>query len=128
LEHKRRLDHDDLVSYIRGLHGLSDGYGWIATQTSDIRIHWEAIHSAFIEAAQKHQFVGLQLADLATSSIRTALEVDRYGLTEHRYAKTLVPKFYKRGGNYLSYGLKFFPAPPDDTNSFMHWVYKHCKG
>lgn len=125
-EHRKRLKHDDLVSYLNLLQNLTDDEFWIATSSSDIRIDWNVISPSRVETAAKRQYAGLQIADLAASGLRASLETNKYGNTEHRYAKLLVPQIYKRSGNFTSYGLKFFPSIPSEENDYMHWVYKHC--
>lgn len=127
-EHRRRLKHDDLVSYVRRLKNLSTDDAWLAERQEDIQIHWPVIDDGLLEAARKEQYVGVQYADFVASGLKMGLEHTQYGFTEHRYAKALVPRTYERAGNYLSYGLKFFPSAPHETNAFMHWVYKHCRG
>jgi hypothetical protein len=86
---------------------------WYDLLLHGIRMHWPVIANENIEAAQKAQYAGLQLADLIAGGLRTALEDSPYGRTEHRFGKTLQPITYQRGGNYLSYGLKFFPQGMD---------------
>jgi hypothetical protein len=86
---------------------------WYDLLLHGIRMHWPVIANENIEAAQKAQYAGLQLADLIAGGLRTALEDSPYGRTEHRFGKTLQPITYQRGGNYLSYGLKFFPQSVD---------------
>jgi len=127
-EHRKKLSHQDLVDYFMHLRNIDSRDSWIARNQADIRIHWPAIDDNHLVSAQKHQFTGLQLADLAASGVRSGLEIDRYGLTEHRYGKLLAPTTYSRSGNFLSYGMKFFPSAPDETNEFMHWIYKHFRG
>jgi hypothetical protein len=51
----------------------------------------------------------LQIADLAASAIAAAFEPDTFGNTEPRYLQEMIPRFYRRGGNLTSYGLKMHP-------------------
>lgn len=85
-------------------------------------------HAAFLNMHNFTVFIDESGADFVASGLKMGLEHTQYGFTEHRYAKALVPRTYERAGNYLSYGLKFFPSAPHETNAFMHWVYKHCRG
>jgi hypothetical protein len=126
-EHRRRLSYDDLRDYLDVLRGLAQEDAWLQVLLNDIRIHWPAISRDKVEAAQKNQYSGLQLADLAASGLKCALEETRYGFTEHRYGKLLAPITYRRNGNYTSYGLKFFPEelPPNEPKA--HWVETHYR-
>lgn len=53
--------------------------------------------------------MGLQLADAAAGAVFNALERDRFGNTEPRYLKILVPILYRRNGEYMGYGFKVVP-------------------
>lgn len=127
-EHRKRLKHEDLVAYIDLLKNIDDDAYWLARSSQDIRIDWNVVDSDRMETAAKPQYAGLQMADVIASGLKVSLESNRYGNTEHRFAKMMVPKIYSRSGNFTSYGLKFFPAIPSDDNEYMHWVYKHCVG
>lgn len=72
-------------------------------------IHWPVIDIEAIDAQDHSRRAGLQLADCAASAFSAALEPDRYGNCEMRYAEILKPRVYARKGNYLSYGVKFLP-------------------
>lgn len=76
----------------------------------DTTIHWPVIDIEGIEAQDHSRWAGLQLADIGASAFAAALEVDKYGNCEPRYAETLKPRVYQRKGNYLSYGLKLVPS------------------
>lgn len=125
-EHRKRLKHEDLVSYIDLLRNIGEGDQWLASSSQDIRIDWNVLDSDRMETAAKRQYAGLQLADVVASGLKVSLEANRYGNTEHRFAKMMVAQTYERSGNFTSYGLKFFPGIPADDNDYMHWVYKHC--
>lgn len=124
-EHRKRLSYEDLRQYLRILQAHSNISAYHQMLTDDVRIHWPAINIAKIEAAQKHNYSGLQLADVCASGIRWALEENQYGNTEHRYAKTLKPRVYAHNGRYASYGMKCFPCPPDAQAPNGHWLRKH---
>jgi hypothetical protein len=125
-EHRARLSYDDLRDYLTILQGKAEEDAWLEMLLNDVRIHWAAIVPQNVEAAQKAQYAGLQLADCVASGTRAALEY-RHGFTEHRYAKTLKPRVYNRGSNYTSYGLKFFPNSLEPTDDRSHWLRKHFK-
>jgi hypothetical protein len=125
-EDRKYLSYDSVRSYLELLRTQATEDAWLQVLLNDVRIHWPAIVPAKVEAAQKSQYVGLQLADCAASGIRAALEY-RHGMTEHRYAKTLKPRIYKRESNYTSCGLKFFPAQIEQTDARSHWLRKHYR-
>ena len=126
-EHRRHLSYEALRDYFRLLRGPDNADPYLQMLTADVRIHWPAINIDEIEAAQKHDYAGLQLADCAASGIRRALETNQYGNTEHRYAKMLQPRIYAHNGNFRSYGLKFFPAEPEQADPRSHWIRKHYR-
>src|SRR5205085_3950571 len=92
---------------------------------NDVRIHWPAIPTALVDAAQKGDFAGLQVADCVASGMRAALEYEPYGNTEHRYAKIMKPTVYRSRGRHMSYGLKFFPSGLEDSDPRSHWLRKY---
>ncbi len=76
----------------------------------EIKIHWPVIDIQGVEALDHGTRFGLQLADLAVSGLRAAIEYDRYGNLEPRFATMLKPAVYCRNNNYLSYGAKLVPG------------------
>ena len=60
--------------------------------------------------------MGLQVADAAAGSFYHAVQESQYGFTEPRYAQMLRPVVYSRKGQYLGYGLKFWPR---DTSALL---------
>lgn len=80
-------------------------------------IHWPVIDIAAVAAQSHSASASLQLADLAASSFACAVEPDRYGNVEQRYALILKERTYARAGRIINYGLKFFPGgEPLDAN------------
>jgi hypothetical protein len=79
----------------------------------DIRIHWPVIDISAVSAQDHSRIAALQIADIAASSISSALEPDRFGNCEARYANSLKNITYNRHRNYLSYGLKIVPKHED---------------
>jgi Protein of unknown function (DUF3800) len=125
-EHRKALSYDGLRDYLRVLQEKAGDDEWQQLLLHNVTIHWPAIVINKVEAARKAQYAGLQFADCVASGIRAALE-HRHGFTEHRYAKMLKPRIYKRGSNYTSYGLKFFPADLEATDDRGHWLRKHFR-
>lgn len=75
----------------------------------ETEIHWPTIDIASVDAQDHSRRAGLQLADIGTSAVAAAIEHDKYGNVEDAYINEIRPNIYNRGGNYLSYGLKFLP-------------------
>jgi hypothetical protein len=75
----------------------------------NIEIDWNVIDIDGIEARDHRAKAGLQIADLVATCMTAGLEPDMYGNCERRYAETLRPLIYRRGDNYLSYGVKLVP-------------------
>lgn len=84
-----------------------------ASQDKDIKIHWPVIDVDGIDAKDHSTHAGLQLVDVIASAFAHAVEPDRYGNCECRYAELLKKTVYKHQGNYLSYGLKIVPRHMD---------------
>ncbi len=95
------MSTDDFKDYLRLLKAADD---------PTINIHWPVIDIDGIEAHDQPAKFGLQLADIAVSGLTWALEHDRYGNCEPRFAQALKPIVYHRGVNYMSYGTKMVPA------------------
>lgn len=98
---KRTMNYQDFRDYMHLLKSKAD---------PQIRIHWPVIDITGIEAEDHGARFGLQIADIVTSGITTALEPDFYGNIEPRFARILKPNVYNKGGNYLSYGAKLVPS------------------
>lgn len=95
------MDYQDFQNYLHILRGTDD---------PDIQIHWPVIDIEAVQAMDHASRYGLQLADLAISGLRSALEFDAYGNLEPRFAEILKSRVYERQGNYLSYGAKLVPT------------------
>lgn len=95
------MSYPDFQDYLRVLK---------ATFDNTVRIHWPVIDIDGVEAVDHGQRFGLQLADIAVSGLRAALEYDPYGNLEPRFAEILKERIYCRGANFLSYGAKLVPS------------------
>lgn len=74
-------------------------------------IDWGILDPADISVENHAKWAGLQIADLFTSATFAALEANRYGNLEPRYALTLGQRFLQRDGRVLNCGLTIVPAP-----------------
>ena len=81
-------------------------------------IDWDVLHIDEISVDNHSRWAGLQLADIVTSATYSALEPNRYGLYEPRYAAELADKFISLWGSRLDSGLTLIPPlrnnPLDD--------------
>jgi hypothetical protein len=85
----------------------------LKSDQSDAQIHWPAIDIDTVNAQDHSRTAALQLVDIAASSFSAAVEYNRYGHCEDRYAQILKPIVYKRKGSSIGYGLKFVPRLED---------------
>lgn len=81
-----------------------------AAGSDETRIHWPVIDIDGVDAHDHSRSAALQLADIVASSFSSAIQPDRYGNCEGRYAANLRQTVYNRHGQYMNYGLKFIPA------------------
>lgn len=75
----------------------------------DTRIHWPSIDPQTVRAVNHEKLMGLQIADATATSLFYAVNVNRYGEVEERYARVLTPSFYRYRNTLIGYGLKFWP-------------------
>lgn len=99
------MSYDELRGYLRLLKSQSD--------PMDVRVDWDVIDPDRVEAVNHDQLAGLQMADAVASSLYYAVQLNRYGEAEDKYAKILRPTFYKHKGKTLGYGVKFWPEDLD---------------
>lgn len=92
----------DFKDYLRRLKESND---------ADVKIHWPVIDIDGIQSFDQANRRGLQIADIAISSICSALEPDLYGNCEPRFIKSIKQNIYNRKENYLSYGAKILIRP-----------------
>mgnify|MGYP006292103659 CR=1 FL=1 len=85
----------------------------LKTDDHDVRVHWPVVDIDAVNAQDHSKMAALQLADIVASSFSAAVEYNRYGHCEDRYAKALKPLAYRHNGRHLGYGHKFIPQPED---------------
>jgi hypothetical protein len=125
---RKKMSYDELSGYLTWLRFKTPTDDWERMVKKDIQIDWRYINLKKIEALPHNARAGLRMADAVCSGLRYALEYSPYGFTEHRFAKMLRPHAYCRKKNYLSYGMKFFPKPPEDdpfARERYRWVDKY---
>lgn len=74
------------------------------------RTDWSVLDIDGILVENHSKRAGLQLADLVTSAFGNALEPNRFGNYEPRYAETLIPKLITAGGSAHNAGLTIVPS------------------
>lgn len=68
------------------------------------------IRSAYLRSAVNHdKLAGLQAADAVASSLFYAVQPNRFGEAEDKYASLLRPTYYRNKQTTIGYGLKFWP-------------------
>lgn len=121
--HCKNLSYQKLRAYFTLLKN-SDA-AW-----KDTRISWPYLDTDKFAVHQHHDLLGLRLADAVSSGVLKALELSPQGYCEDRYVRMLKPRVYRRGGKYLSYGLKFFPSFPavePARDNRYGWIYETFK-
>ena len=98
---RSQMSYDELRGYLCHLKENSD--------TMRVTTDWSVIDPERIRAVAHDQLAGLQIADAVASSLYAAVNVNRYGNVEDKYARLLWPTFYRHKGTFLGYGLKFWP-------------------
>ncbi len=115
---RRGTDYQAMKQY---LEFMRDGKELIRPVRS---IDWSVLDPADI-AVENHSIrAGLQLADVYTSAIWTALEPNEFGFYEPRYGQTLASRLMKKRSRRLGCGLTLIPpygkTPlTDDENTFV---------
>lgn len=95
------MSYESLTDYLETLKAKSDPL--------DVRIDWNVIDPRKVSAVDHTKLAGLQIADAVASSFFYAVNLNRYGEIEDKYAKFLLPQCYRHKSAVLGYGLKFWP-------------------
>ncbi|WP_372570777.1 DUF3800 domain-containing protein [Ruegeria jejuensis] len=72
-------------------------------------IDWSVLNPEDVKVEDHANRAGLQIADVATSAVYSALEPNLYGDTEPRYANFLRPRFLKQNKRILNCGVTLVP-------------------
>jgi len=98
------MKYEDFQSY---LHLIKDGREKIF---SPGRIDWDVIDPDLVEALAHEKRAGLQIADICTSAFWKAVNPNRWGMTEPRYANELRQVVFKdKDGRQYNAGLTSIP-------------------
>ena len=100
-----QMSYDELRDSVRRLKSESS--------SMSVTIDWSVINPDHIRPVEHSQLAGLQVADAVASSLFAAVNPNRYGDTEDRYARLIFPTVYRHKGDALGYGIKFWPGDFD---------------
>lgn len=103
------MSYEGLRDYLRLLQTKSD--------PMDVRIDWSVILPDAVRAVNHDQLAGLQVADAVASGFYYAVNLNRYGEAEDKYARLLLPGVYRHKDVKLGYGLKFWPEDVEKLKS-----------
>lgn len=98
---RNTMSYGDLRQYLRQLKSNASAMG--------VAIDWSVIVPDAVRAVNHDQMAGLQLADAVASGFFYAINVNRYGEVEDKYARLLLPSVYRHEKLGLDYGVKFWP-------------------
>lgn len=97
------MSYQDLKDYLHMLRIKAN------SDPMDVRIDWNVVNPERVSAVDHSKLAGLQIADAIASSFFYAVNLNRYGEVEDKYARLLLPLCYRHKGSALGYGLKFWP-------------------
>jgi len=97
------MSYEDLKDYLQMLRIKAN------SDPMDVRIDWNVVNPERVSAVNHSKLAGLQIADAVASSFFYAVNLNRYGEVEDKYARLLLPRCYRHKGFALGYGLKFWP-------------------
>lgn len=95
------MSYEDLTGYLQMLK--------IKCDPMKVSIDWNVIDPEKVSAVDHSKLAGLQIADAVASSFFYAVNLNRYGEVEDKYARILLSNCYRHKGAALGYGLKFWP-------------------
>lgn len=117
---RQGMSYDEMRQYLRLLEKQKQ-------MGKDIRIEFDRIPIDIMKSQTPGRSMGLQLADATAGAFFNAVERDRYGNTEPRYLKTLLPILYRSADSYRGYGFKIVPRETiknliDEEN--LKWLFE----
>lgn len=101
----KNLSYEEMTQYFQRLKSQNTTVSWDNLDTDGIKV-------------QTHgESIWLKSADAVASGIAKAIELDRFGFCEDRFALAMKPITYSYNKRFISYGLKFFPQVPTPENN-----------
>ncbi|MFQ6036384.1 MAG: DUF3800 domain-containing protein [Sedimentisphaerales bacterium] len=94
----------------------------------DIRIEFNKIPIDTLKTQTPGRSMGLQLADAVAGAFFNAIEQDKFGNTEPRYLRTMMPILYRHNNICQGYGFKIVPREAmanlrNEEN--LKWLLEH---
>jgi hypothetical protein len=108
-EYRSNTSYDKMHQYVQLLRG------WIPQ--SEVKISWPNLEYRNFRILPKSKSRLLQASDCVCGALKDGLEYSGYGLIEPAYIMSLQARFYRRGGNLFSYGLKFLHIKPRELDT-----------
>lgn len=99
---RQGMPYDELKDYLRLLEKQKQA-------GRDISIEFDRVPVDVLKTQTPGRSMGLQLADAVAGAFFNAIERDKFGNTEPRYLKTILPVLYHYGSSYHGYGFKIVP-------------------
>lgn len=99
---RQGMSYDEMRNYLRLLEKQKQ-------MGKDIRIEFDQIPIDMLKTRTPGRSMGLQLADATAGAFFNAIERDKFGNTEPRYFKTMLPILYRRENICRGYGFKIVP-------------------
>jgi len=100
---KRNMSYDELIGY----------FGRLFNGECETQIKWNHIDWEGIKIIPKGENRMLQAADLVVGATSEGFEHTPLGNIEPRYILSMKDRFYRKGNNLFSYGLKFLHVKGD---------------
>lgn len=118
---RRSTNYDDMRKYLYKLRNGDERMP--PTRTID----WNVFDPDSFIVENHSKRAGLQIADIVTSAVGRALEPNKYGDIEPRYALLLRPRFLRRNKKILGEGLTLLPPPwenplTEEQRSFLCYL------
>ncbi|MDD5673928.1 MAG: DUF3800 domain-containing protein [Chitinivibrionales bacterium] len=110
------MSYSELRVYLDHLKDHSDSL--------KVTVDWNIIHSQKVRAVDHSQLAGLQIADAVASGFFYAINKNRYGNVEDRYARELGKTLYRHKSKAEGYGLKFWPDDMDEIKKANSHIEK----
>jgi len=99
---RQGMSYSEMKDYLRLLEKQKQIGG-------DIRIEFDKIPIDRLETQTPGRSMGLQLADAVAGAFFNAIERDKFGNTEPRYLRTIMPILYHHNNRCKGYGFKIVP-------------------
>lgn len=118
-EYRSNTSYDNMREYFEQLRN------WVPED--EIKISWENLEYLNFKILPKKQRRLLQASDNLCGMVKEGLEYDGYGNIEPRYVLIVGDRFYRRGSNLFSYGLKFLHANTNviaDLKNEYEWLQR----